>query len=279
MIERLSLGRVHVLGDAAHQFPPAGAFGANTGLQDAHNLCWKLAAVHHGHGSSALLRTYDSDRRPVALANARLAVHNYHRGLRVAHALGLPSELPHAMAAMIGELRAAAPSAAASVAASAAASVAAASSSSVSAAASSSAASSASASVSAASSSSSAAAAEPKAAALAFGLIASGLHAGAGALHAVLHAAGAPAAAELLQRPPGGPRGLGDRVLELGRMRLIESLGHEAHHPLGRQRRESARKVVATGQALPLLFARHELGFVYETQASATREEVPSPNL
>ena len=279
MIERLSLGRVHVLGDAAHQFPPAGAFGANTGLQDAHNLCWKLAAVHHGHGSSALLRTYDSDRRPVALANARLAVHNYHRGLRVAHALGLPSELPHAMAAMIGELRAAAPSAAASVAASAAASVAAASSSSVSAAASSSAASSASASVSAASSSSSSAAAEPKGAALAFGLIASGLHAGAGALHAVLHAAGAPAAAELLQRPPGGPRGLGDRVLELGRMRLIESLGHEAHHHLGRQRRESARQVVATGQALPLLFARHELGFVYETQASATREEVQSPNL
>jgi hypothetical protein len=279
VIERLSLGRVHVLGDAAHQFPPAGAFGANTGLQDAHNLCWKLAAVHHGHGSSALLRTYDSDRRPVALANARLAVHNYHRGLRVAHALGLPSELPHAMAAMIGELRAAAPSAAASVAASAAASVAAASSSSFSAAASSSAASSASASVSAASSSSSAAAAEPKAAALAFGLIASGLHAGAGALHAVLHAAGAPAAAELLQRPPGGPRGLGDRVLELGRMRLIESLGHEAHNPLGRQRRESARQVVATGQALPLLFARHELGFVYETQASATREEVQSPNL
>jgi hypothetical protein len=62
-------------------------------------------------------------------------------------------------------------------------------------------------------------------------------------------------------------------------MRLIESLGHEAHHPLGRQRRESARQVVATGQALPLLFARHELGFVYETQASATREEVQSPNL
>ena len=46
--QRLSVARVHLLGDAAHQFPPAGAFGANTGLQDAHNLCWKLGAVHHG---------------------------------------------------------------------------------------------------------------------------------------------------------------------------------------------------------------------------------------
>ena len=36
--QRLSAGRVHLMGDAAHQFPPAGAFGANTGLQDAHNL-------------------------------------------------------------------------------------------------------------------------------------------------------------------------------------------------------------------------------------------------
>ena len=42
--QRLSAGRVHLMGDAAHQFPPAGAFGANTGLQDAHNLCWKLGA-------------------------------------------------------------------------------------------------------------------------------------------------------------------------------------------------------------------------------------------
>ena len=92
--QRLSLGRVHLLGDAAHQFPPAGAFGANTGLQDAHNLCWKIGAAHGGLASPALVQTYDAERRPVALANARLAVHNYHRGLRVAEALGLPSRLP-----------------------------------------------------------------------------------------------------------------------------------------------------------------------------------------
>ena len=37
-------GRVFLAGDAAHQFPPAGGFGMNTGIQDAHNLAWKLAA-------------------------------------------------------------------------------------------------------------------------------------------------------------------------------------------------------------------------------------------
>jgi len=78
--QRLSAGRVHLLGDAAHQFPPAGAFGANTGLQDAHNLCWKLGAVHRRHAGRALLRSYDAERRPVAVANAELAVRNYHRG-------------------------------------------------------------------------------------------------------------------------------------------------------------------------------------------------------
>ena len=104
--QRLSLGRVHLLGDAAHQFPPAGAFGANTGLQDAHNLCWKIGATHHGLATPALVGTYDAERRPVALANARLAVHNYHRGLRVAEALGLPSRLPHDMAAAASALKA-----------------------------------------------------------------------------------------------------------------------------------------------------------------------------
>ena len=37
-------GRVFLAGDAAHRFPPAGGFGMNTGIQDAHNLAWKLAA-------------------------------------------------------------------------------------------------------------------------------------------------------------------------------------------------------------------------------------------
>ena len=46
--ERYASGRVLLAGDAAHRFPPAGGFGMNTGIQDAHNLAWKLAAVLHG---------------------------------------------------------------------------------------------------------------------------------------------------------------------------------------------------------------------------------------
>ena len=38
-------GRCFLIGDAAHQFPPAGGFGMNTGIQDAHNLIWKIAMV------------------------------------------------------------------------------------------------------------------------------------------------------------------------------------------------------------------------------------------
>ncbi len=45
-------GRVFLAGDAAHRFPPAGGFGQNTGIQDAHNLAWKLAAVLQGLASS-----------------------------------------------------------------------------------------------------------------------------------------------------------------------------------------------------------------------------------
>ena len=101
---RFSAGHCHILGDAAHQFPPAGAFGANTGLQDAHNLAWKIALVHRGAAPAALLRTYDGERRAVAIANARLSVHNYHRGLRVAHALGLPAAVPREVDAALREV-------------------------------------------------------------------------------------------------------------------------------------------------------------------------------
>ncbi|WP_344430943.1 FAD-dependent monooxygenase [Amycolatopsis minnesotensis] len=68
--ERYRDGRVFLVGDSAHVWPPAGALGANTGVQDAHNLAWKLAAVVKGEAGDALLDTYDAERRPVAEALA-----------------------------------------------------------------------------------------------------------------------------------------------------------------------------------------------------------------
>jgi len=59
-------GRVFLVGDAAHSMPPWGGFGANTGIQDAHNLAWKLALVVRGAASVRLLDSYSAERSPVA---------------------------------------------------------------------------------------------------------------------------------------------------------------------------------------------------------------------
>jgi putative polyketide hydroxylase len=64
--DRLRKGRLVLTGDAAHQVPPYGGFGLNTGIQSAHNLAWKLGAVIRGEAPAALLDTYDSERREVA---------------------------------------------------------------------------------------------------------------------------------------------------------------------------------------------------------------------
>ncbi|MFJ9613500.1 FAD-dependent oxidoreductase [Streptomyces noursei] len=80
--ERYSAGRIFLAGDAAHEMSPTGAFGSNTGIQDAHNLAWKLAAVLDGAAAPALLDTYEEERRPVAevtsaRASARSAEHSH----------------------------------------------------------------------------------------------------------------------------------------------------------------------------------------------------------
>jgi putative polyketide hydroxylase len=72
---RYRSGRVFLAGDSAHEMSPTGAFGSNTGIQDAHNLAWKLAAVLGGWAGEPLLDSYDAERRPVAEAtSARAAV-------------------------------------------------------------------------------------------------------------------------------------------------------------------------------------------------------------
>ena len=69
-------GNVFLAGDAAHLLPHTGGLGMNTGIQDAHNLAWKLALVLRGHAGPALLDTYDIERRPVAKQNADWSVGN-----------------------------------------------------------------------------------------------------------------------------------------------------------------------------------------------------------
>ncbi|HVW30438.1 MAG TPA: FAD-dependent monooxygenase [Polyangiaceae bacterium] len=64
---QFSKGRVFLAGDAAHTLPPTrGGYGANTGIHDAHNLSWKIAAVLRGEIGPDLLDTYDVERRPAA---------------------------------------------------------------------------------------------------------------------------------------------------------------------------------------------------------------------
>ncbi len=62
-------GRVFIGGDAAHLFTPAGGMGYNTAIEDAVNLGWKLAAVVRGHGGDALLHSYETERRAIAVRN------------------------------------------------------------------------------------------------------------------------------------------------------------------------------------------------------------------
>ncbi|WP_202309228.1 FAD-dependent oxidoreductase [Mesorhizobium sp. L-8-10] len=71
--ERFQRGRVLLAGDAAHLFTPSGGLGYNTGIEDAVNLGWKLAAVAKGWAEPALMDSYEAERRPVALRNTAFA--------------------------------------------------------------------------------------------------------------------------------------------------------------------------------------------------------------
>jgi hypothetical protein len=68
---------VLLAGDAAHRFPPTGGLGLNTGVQDAHNLAWKLGAVLDGWATDALLDTYGTERSAIALRNAQQSLANF----------------------------------------------------------------------------------------------------------------------------------------------------------------------------------------------------------
>ncbi|MER7722981.1 FAD-dependent monooxygenase [Streptomyces sp. NPDC096323] len=81
IVDRYGEGRVFVAGDAAHIHPPTGAQGMNTGIQDACNLAWKIALVVHGEAGSALLSSYDAERRPVGEEVVGRTVRHATRGI------------------------------------------------------------------------------------------------------------------------------------------------------------------------------------------------------
>ncbi len=75
--ERFRSGRIFIAGDAAHVMPPTGGWGGNVGIQDAHNLAWKLALVLKGVAGPELLATYEHERRPIGELTVEQAYTRY----------------------------------------------------------------------------------------------------------------------------------------------------------------------------------------------------------
>jgi FAD binding domain/Aromatic-ring hydroxylase, C-terminal len=90
--DRFGDGRVFLAGDAAHVVPPNGGYGGNTGVQDAHNLAWKLALTLTGVAGPGLLETYEAERRPIGELTVEQAFTRY--VTRVAPYLGTENTQP-----------------------------------------------------------------------------------------------------------------------------------------------------------------------------------------
>jgi 2,4-dichlorophenol 6-monooxygenase len=96
LAERYREGRVFLAGDAAHRHSPMGGLGLNSGIQDAHNLTWKLAAVTAGRAEPALLDSYEAERRPVARRNVDFATFAFFNHLAVSAGFGVMPTAPRA---------------------------------------------------------------------------------------------------------------------------------------------------------------------------------------
>lgn len=110
---RFRHGRVFLAGDAAHVMPPYAALGANTGIQDGHNLAWKLALTLTGAAGDALLDSYHAERHPAAWfaadqssirsANLRTLLTESKDGTPLAHPLALTLGGQYQAGAVIGD--------------------------------------------------------------------------------------------------------------------------------------------------------------------------------
>ncbi|MBH0118049.1 FAD-dependent monooxygenase [Rhodococcus sp. CX] len=87
--ERYREGRILLAGDAAHKHPPTSGLGLNSGIGDAHNLCWKLAAILRGWAGIDLLDSYEAERLPVAQQNIDWAMMTFRAHAILPAAVGL----------------------------------------------------------------------------------------------------------------------------------------------------------------------------------------------
>ncbi len=90
--ESYQKGRFFLIGDAAHRFPPSGGLGLNTGILEANNLAWKIAAVLQGWATEELLTSYERESQPIATQNAVQSLANARR-LEALAELSCPAEI------------------------------------------------------------------------------------------------------------------------------------------------------------------------------------------
>jgi hypothetical protein len=95
MAQSFRRGPLLLIGDAAHRFPHTGGFGLNSGVQDAHNLAWKLAAIFTSGAPDSLLDTYETERRPVVTRFAEQSTTNHFKLDEVTASLGITNRSLH----------------------------------------------------------------------------------------------------------------------------------------------------------------------------------------